>query len=215
MAENETPTEIAEKAAIRRRWITLGEVLGVAAVAISALTFWNSYRERTSAEADRQVAEHRAGLKAATLLLKGHATEDGQRMAVIPVDPSQNVEDMKILFPAGVSVNPIETTGDARIEAAWFDTSLKRARKAAGRDDVSKGDERLPVALVTRFFSGGATYDDVAIYDIGYAIDGEFLKGKIVRLRGLSLVARTNAKAAQAKLDAVWRARLEHSTRSL
>ena len=207
MAEPETPTEIAEKAAIRRRWITLGEVLGVAAVAISALTLWNSYRERSNAEADRQVNERRAHARAATLLLKGTSELDGARMAVAPIDPAQNVQDMKILFPAGISVNPIETTGDARIEAAWFDTGLKRARKAAGRDDVSKGDERLPVALVTRFLSDGAAYDDVAIYDIGYAIDGEFLKGKVVRLRGLSLVARTTAKTAQAKLDAVWRAR--------
>ncbi len=207
MAEQETPTEMAEKAAIRRRWLTLGELLGVAAVAISALTFWNSYRERTGAEAERQVAEQRAGVKAATLLLKGTAELDGTRMAVTPLDPGQNVQDMKILFPAGVSVNPIETTGDARIEAAWFDTGLKRARKAAGRDDESKGDERLPVALVTRFLSEGAAYDDVAIYDIGYAIDGEFLKGKVVRLRGLSLVARTTAKAAQAKLDGLWRER--------
>ncbi len=207
MAEGETPTEIAEQAAIRRRWITLGEVLGVAAVAISGLTFWNSYRERADNAADRRVAERRADAKAATLLLKGVPMVAGSRMAVTPIDPAQNVQDMKILFPAALSVNPVETTGDARLETAWFDTGLKRARKAAGRDDVSTGDERFPVALVTRFLSDGAAYDDVAIYDVGFAIDGAFLKGKVVHLRGLSLVARTTAKAAEGKLEAVWKAR--------
>ena len=48
MLEPETPQQqAAEAAAIRRRWITLGEVLAVAAVLISALTFWNSYQERS------------------------------------------------------------------------------------------------------------------------------------------------------------------------
>ena len=207
MADGETSTEIAEKAAIRRRWITLGEVLGVAAVAISGLTFWNGYRERADSAADRRVAERRADAKAATLQLKGVPMVDGTRMAVVPIDPAQNVQDMKILFPAALSVNPVETTGDARLETAWFDTGLKRARKAAGRDDASKGDERFPVVMVTRFLSDGAAYDDVAIYDVGYAIDGAFLKGKVVRLRGLSLVSRTTAKEAEAKLEAAWRAR--------
>ncbi len=36
--------QAAEAAAIRRRWINLGEVLAVIAVLISALTLWNSYQ---------------------------------------------------------------------------------------------------------------------------------------------------------------------------
>ena len=47
-----TPLERAEAARVRRRWINLGELVAVLALVISALTLWNSYRERTTNEAE-------------------------------------------------------------------------------------------------------------------------------------------------------------------
>ena len=58
----ETPAAKAEAARIRRRWLTLGEILAVAAVAISGLTFWNSYSERRHTE-EARVAESRAATR--------------------------------------------------------------------------------------------------------------------------------------------------------
>ena len=56
----EIPETHAEKAAetarIRRRWLSLGETVAVIAVVISALTLWNNYDERKSAEAERRAA---------------------------------------------------------------------------------------------------------------------------------------------------------------
>lgn len=203
----ETPAKKAEAAAIRRRWITLGEVLAVVAVLISALTLWNNYRERSDAEAGRQAAEQRSGVKAATLVLKGAPGEDARALTITPVDPSQTIQNQAFRFPNALLIDSVEITGEGRLEAEWFETKLKRAREAAGRSAESHGDERLPVGVVTRFFADGTTRDDVAIYDVGYAIEGEFLKGKVIRLRGLSLVERTSPTALQARLDAVWRAR--------
>jgi predicted negative regulator of RcsB-dependent stress response len=58
MSERQTPEEKREAAAIRRRWITLGEILAVIAVLISGLTLWNSYSDRS---ADEPTASSSAG----------------------------------------------------------------------------------------------------------------------------------------------------------
>jgi hypothetical protein len=70
---------------------------------------------------------------------------------------------------------------------------------------VSRGDERLPVVVVTRFLVNGEPHEDIALYDIGYTISGRFLSGHSVALRGLSLVSKVKSGDAQAKLDARWR----------
>ena len=204
----ETQAEKAEAASIRRRWITLGEVLAVVAVVISALTFWNSYRERADAEAERHAAARHADTKAASLVLKGAPAQNGDWLTLTALDPTQTIQDQKVSFPSKLLVDTVETTGEGRIEAAWFDTKLKRARNDAGRAEESVGDERLPVAIATRFFVDGAAHDDLAIYDIGYAIEGAFLKGKLVKLRGLSLIERATPERMQARLDALWAARI-------
>ena len=45
----ETPAERAEKAAIRRRWISLAEWVGIAALLVSAAGLWMSWSDRTAA----------------------------------------------------------------------------------------------------------------------------------------------------------------------
>jgi hypothetical protein len=211
MSAEQTPPQqaAAEAAAIRRRWITLGEGLGLAAVVISGLTFWNSYSERTNAEAERSASEKKANRAAATLLLKGVTAKDGSTVTLAPLRDDQTIQSQAIRFPATLGLSPIETTGDARIETGWFDAALKKARRAAGRTEESKGDERLPVLITTRFLGAGTLHEDVALYDLGYAIEeGGLFGGSDVRLRGLSLMERADAKSAPARLDRIWKARL-------
>jgi len=204
---SETPEQAQERAAIRRRWITLGEMLAIAAVAISGLTLWNSYSDRTHKEADRTAEERKASTRAAILLLKATPTDDGRRLALAPVNADQTVQDQSIAFPSALGLAPVTTTGDARIEAGWFDSALKKARKARGRPDESKGDERLPIAITTRYLIDGKLLTDVAIYDVGYVLEGRLLGGSAVRLRGLSIVRRTGATTAPAMLDRRWQGR--------
>ncbi|PTQ10160.1 hypothetical protein CLG96_13625 [Sphingomonas oleivorans] len=214
MAQEQTPRQqAAEAAAIRRRWLTLGEVLAVAAVAISALTFWNSYSERSNAEAERDASARKADRAAATLLLRGTPARDGESIALAPLRDDQTIQSQTIRFPGALAVDPVETTGNARIEGDWFDSALRKARRAAGRSEDSQGDERLPIAIATRFLGGGALHEDIALYDIGYVVEGSFLGGSEVRLRGLSLIGRADAKSVPARLDALWKARHPKSVR--
>jgi hypothetical protein len=206
-ADAKAEVRAAEAAAIRRRWVTLGEILAVVAVLISGLTLWNSWSERSDSRAAKDAEAQRASVRAATLVLM--AADAGQRaLALKPAASGQSVQSQKILFPTALGAAPAETTGEPRIEAIWFEHALKKAREAARLPDNSRGDERLPVAITTRFLVDGEAHEDVALYDIGYTISGRLLGGHSVTLRGLSLVARASGGNAQARLDARWKAML-------
>lgn len=202
-----TPSEKAEAAAVRRRWINLGEVLAVAAVAISGLTFWNSYSERSHAEAEKATESKRASVRAATLLLRAEPTKDGDRLTLSTIGQDQSIQSQVIDFPTALGVTHVDTTGNARIEADWFEDGLKQARKKARRKDETVGDEQVPVAITTQFIADGDMHQDVALYDVGYALDGRLIGGSRLRLRGLSRIGKADAKTAQAKVDAIWNRR--------
>jgi hypothetical protein len=196
----------AEAAAIRRRWITLGEVLAVAAVVISGLTLWNNWSERSDSQAEKAAEAEQSSTKAATLLFNVKMSVDGRTLILTPASEIQSVQSQTVYFPAGLGVEPAATTGQSRVEAGWFETPLKKAREKAGMPDDSRGDERVPVAIVTRFLIDGAPHQDVALYDVGYTVKGRLLGGHNVMLRGISLVSRTKESGLQAKLDARWKA---------
>ncbi|WP_241126984.1 hypothetical protein [Novosphingobium terrae] len=202
-AEAKAEVRAAEAAAIRRRWITLGEVLAVVAVIISALTLWNNWSERHDSDAVKHADAAKASARAGTLLLV--AINSGKSELVLkPGSPDQSVQSQEIAFPTALSVAQAQTTGEPRIEATWFESALKTARGQANMPDDSRGDERLPVVITTHFLVDGDPHEDVAIYDIGYSIAGRWLGGHSVTLRGVSLVSRVKADHAQAALDARW-----------
>lgn len=203
--DKQSQAEAAEAAAVRRRWITLGEILGVAAVVISGLTFWNSYSERRNSEVERASEERSASVRARNLVLRGTVDAEGETLTVAAAG-EQAIQDQSVAFPAALDLDPVETT-NPRIEADWFDAALRAARREAGQRDEDAGDERLPVAITTRYVVDGDGFTDVALYDVGYVVKERFLRGGTVRLRGLSLIGRASAETAQARLDKLWQTR--------
>ncbi|OAN60037.1 hypothetical protein [Sphingomonas sp. TDK1] len=201
----------AEAAAVRRRWITLGEILGVAAVLISGLTLWNNWTDRRETKAEKAATEQRASAKVAKLVLV--ATDRGkQTLTLKPAAAEQSVQSQSILFPTPLGVSPAATTGEPRIEGGWFEHALVKARETAGLPDNSRGDDRLPVVIVTQFLADGEPHEDVALYDLGYSISGKFLGGHSISLRGISLVSKVKRADAQTKLDARWKSLLPAGT---
>jgi hypothetical protein len=203
MTENETRTQAAEAAAIRRRWITLGEILAVIAVLISGLTLWNSYSERSADQAERAAEKRQEAARSQALVLK--AEGGGKRLILSALDPAQAIQSQTIAFPSSLGVRPIEALVEPRIEAGWIKPAVKKARDSGGGKD--SGDARMPVAITTRFVNNGQTYADTAIYDVGYRREGSLLGGTDVELLGLSLVERAPARTAAARLDSIWRER--------
>ena len=209
MPRPETPKEAAkevraaEAAAIRRRWITLGEVLAVLAVSISALTLYLNWADRKDERADKAAQSRKASSRAAILVLNADTVKH-DRITLKTTDPDQVVQSQTILFPHALDIAAVDTTGDPRIEAGWFEGALKKARAKAKLPDDSVGDERLPVAITTRFVVGGDAHENVALYDIGYGIAGRWIAGHSLSLRGLSRVATLKDAGAQAAVDARW-----------
>jgi hypothetical protein len=201
------PIAQAEAARTRRRWLTLAEILGVAAVLISALTLWNNYQQRAGEEAEKAAARQEASVAAQTLLLLGTPDRESDRLILAPADPGQTVQDQRIMFPAALGVAAVETVSEPRIEARWFEQALLRAR-GREEDRQLRGDARLPIAIMTTFFADGRIHRDLAVYDVGYRIEGGgLLSGRQVRLRGLARVETAAPARAQRRLDALWRAR--------
>ncbi|MFT4055044.1 MAG: hypothetical protein QM681_11105, partial [Novosphingobium sp.] len=89
--------------------------------------------------------------------------------------------------------------------ASWFESALKKARNDANLPDSSRGDEKLPILVTTRFLVDGKDYQDVALYDLGYSISGRLLGGHTITLRGVSLISRTRGAAGKRLLDARWK----------
>ena len=193
-----------EKAATRRRWLTLAELLAVAAVAISALTLWDNHSDRTREREQEAATASRASAKAATLVLRGVADRDGDRIALTALRDEQTIQAQTIAFPAALGVDAVDIAGDPRVESGWFAAGLKKALKAAGRDGTAHGDERVPILVNTQFLVDGRMLEDRALYDVGVKLDGQFLGGERVRLRGLSLVSHVKDGDGQRQLDARW-----------
>lgn len=193
-----------EKAATRRRWLTLAELLAVAAVAISALTLWDNHSDRAREREQQAATASKASAEAAMLVLRGTADRDGDRIALAPLRDDQAIQAQTITFPAALGVDAVDTAGDPRIEGNWFAGGLKKALRAAGDDESARGDKRVPVLLSTRFLVDGRMLEDRAIYDVGVKLEGQFLGGERVRLRGLSLVSHVRSGDGRRQLDARW-----------
>jgi hypothetical protein len=206
---DQTPQEKREQARVRRRWLTLGEILAVLAVAISALTFWNSYRERTNAEAEKQAESSSSAKKAATLILKASADSDGRALTLTPRSEDQAIQSQTVRFPTALGVSPAETSGDARIDRGWFASGLVKARKEAHATDQTAGDARLPVLIETQFLVNGEPHTDRAVYTIGYATTHSLFGGTEVKLHGLARSASAASAAAGVRqIDALWKTML-------
>ena len=195
-----------EKAAIRRRWITLAEILGVGGLIISGLALWNSYQERTGEAAEKAAARRDALDEAQTVVLRGTADRNGSRLSLVPADPAQTIQSQRILFPAALGVTPVETIADPRVEARWFRREILRA--TAQERIAENADRQVPVAIETRFYSGGEMLRDSAVYSLVYRVEGGGLfEGREIRLRGLSrleLDSVSDPAAAQARIDNMW-----------
>lgn len=187
-----TPPESSE-ARTRRRWISVGEVVGVLALLISAASFWDSHQERaTEGKATTPVA------RAAPLVLSGMVDAGRDRIDLRAASSTQVIQTQTIRFPTAVRADAVDTTGNARIEAGWFESGLRSAL----RESHAKGRHRVAVGIETVYLDGDARRTDRAIYDIGYRLNPRFLRPDVVEVEGVSLVQARVGADLQKRVDA-------------
>jgi hypothetical protein len=184
-----------------RLWISLGEGAAVLAVAIAALSYWDTHREHV-AEAGRAAQESQAR---SAFVIRAAADAAGRRLTLDAVEPGQVIQSQRYIFPRVILDHAMEVAAARpQIDVAWIDSGLDRALGAA--HVKGDGEARLPVAIVSEYVEDGETRQDKSLYVIGYKWRPRFLGGRQIILEGLSLRRRAVAGDLQAQVDRDWRA---------
>lgn len=192
----------AEAAATRRRWITLGEIVAVAAVVISGLTFWNSWSERQDAAAERQAeraAESKEKAASSAVLLTGSAEDDGAMLTLS--DPAHRIQQIEVRFPKALGVGPQTSVLEPQMQAAWIAAPMLKLTD--GGADRREG--RLPVAITASYWDADVQRTSTAIYDLVWRTEPRTLQGRTLKLRGVILRERVKGDG-QARIDGMWKA---------
>jgi hypothetical protein len=188
---SETP---ATETAKRRRWLSIGETVGILALLISGISLWDSHQERVET---RAAASKPKPVHVAPLVLTASADAEGDMLRLASPNADRVIQTQTIVFPKALDLASVDTVGNPRIEADWFASTL---RSAVG-DDRGKG--RLPIGIITRYTDNGTDREDVAIYDIGHGWRSRLLQRDVPVLEGITLVSRA-PKDLQATLDSRW-----------
>lgn len=109
----------------RRRWINLGELIALAALIVSGLGVWIAWKSSNDKK-PAQVVEQRTPLP---LTLRAKQEDDGERLAISPVEDSQALESLTVTLPGA---SPIQVGSDGELSASDVQAALK------GRDNEPK-----------------------------------------------------------------------------
>lgn len=186
----------------RRLWITVSEIVGVLALLVAGLSFWDAHRDR-SAGAQRAQQQQAAE---SVLVLTGQVDGSGDRIRLEPMNRAQAVQSQTLVFPSAVRADPVQIdAAQPRIDKDWIVSGLKQAQEAekkAGKKPVAEG--RLPVGVTTTYVQDGVTRTDRAIYRIGYSVSSNLIGVERVKLEGLSLVRRGAGGDLKGQVEALW-----------
>lgn len=186
------PPESAPAARRRRawrRWLTVGEVVGLGALAVAVLGYVDAHRERAGERAER-TAESRHAAQADALVLRGVADADGARVRLSPVKAAQLVQGQRYVFPRAVLDHAMEVAAaEPQVDRAWLPgASVKLLARAA---QAEGGEGRLIVGVATRYVEDGEERTDRSLYALGYRTERAGLfGGERLVLQGVSLVRR-------------------------
>jgi hypothetical protein len=185
----------------RRVWLTIGELVGVLALVIAGLNFWQSHQQYLSAQ---KTAETQAQARSA-FVMAGVATRTGDRIDIRPLNPDQAIQNQTYIFPVALVDHPIKLTAtQPRLERSWIDQGL-RAALNADRAPPS-GESVAPVAVVTTYVQDGETFtDDGSLYEVGYAWRSTLFGGRKFTLEGVALAKRGVKGDATAEVNRLWR----------
>lgn len=158
-----------------RRLVSLGEVIALAALIVSAIGVWIAWKSST-ADKPTRIVEQRS---AVPLALRGAPDNDGQTLTILPADPSHALESLEVAIKGA---SPIDIGSDGRLSARDVEVALK------GRDKESKGvTQSVAVHIDARYVESGTDRSGAGSYVLRYKWEGGGLfGGRSLRLVGLS-----------------------------
>lgn len=159
----------------RRRWITVGELIALAALIVSALGVWISWKNSGDKEPAAIVEQRRP----IPLTLRARRENDGQTLEISPVEPTHALESLTITPPVG---SPIQVGSDGELQASDVQSALK------GHDNDPKDRTfSLRVRIDAHYVEAGRDRRASGNYTLRYVWKGGGLfGGRSLHLVGLS-----------------------------
>lgn len=159
----------------RRRLITLGELIALAALIVSALGVWISWKSSGNDKPTR-VVEQRPSI---ALTLRARAEDDGRTLDISPVEPTHALESLKVTLPGA---SPIEVGSDGELAASDVESALKGHDK-----DPKDRTLAVPVKIDAHYVEAGKDRRGGGSYVLRYKWEGGGLfGGRSLHLVGLS-----------------------------
>jgi len=186
----------------RRVWITIGELVGVLALVIAGLNFWQSHQQYLSSQ---KAAQTQAQARSA-FVMTGTASRTGDRIDFHPLNPDQAIQSQTYIFPTALADHPKQLAAtQPRLERDWIEKGLREALNADHAP--ASGEGVAPLAVVTTYVQDGDTYtDDGSLYQVGYAWRSTLFGGRKITLEGVALAKRGVKGALAAEVNRRWAA---------
>jgi hypothetical protein len=159
----------------RRRWITLGELIALAALIVSALGLWISWKNNGEDKPTR-IVEQRPSIP---LTLRAKREDDGTRLEISPVEPSHALESLRVTLPGA---STIEVGSDGELDARDVESALK-----GHENDPKDRTLSIPIRIDARYVEAGKDRRGGGSYTLRYMWKGGGLfGGRSLHLVGLS-----------------------------
>lgn len=158
----------------RRRLISLGEAIALAALMVSAVGVWISWKASGGDKPARVVEQHQS----IPLTLRGVPARDGRALTISPAESSHALESLTLSI---AHTPPIEVGGDGELNASNIEAAL-RDRTTESKDEVHS----VPIQIRVHYVEAGTDKLGGGIYRLRYRWEGGGLfGGRSLRLVGL------------------------------
>jgi hypothetical protein len=158
----------------RRRWINFGELIALAALIVSAVGVWISWKG--SGEKPTQVVEQRQSIP---LTLRGSVQGSGQSIVIAPVEASHGLQSLTVTIKGSPA---IELGSDGRLQASDVQSALKDRER-----ETKDTTHSVPIRIDAHYVEMGKDRRGGGTYTLRYRWEGGGLfSGRSLSLVGLS-----------------------------
>jgi hypothetical protein len=148
--------------------VSIGEGIALAALFVSALGLWNSWKGDDKPK-PAEVIEKKA---AVPLVLRGRIEDNGERLIIEPVESSHALDSLKFAFASGKTV---ETSSNGTLLAGDVEDALP--------EKTEKIDGQILATVTGRYVESGQDRQNSRRYAIRYRWEGGGLfEGKRLRI---------------------------------
>jgi hypothetical protein len=161
----------------RRRRISLGELIALGALLVSAIGVWIAWESSNKPAGDKPtpVVEQR---QAIPLALRGTADADGRELTITPVEQGHALESLTVTIG---DTSRIEVGSDGKLAASDVEPALK------AREAEPKGAHSVPIQVKAKYVEAGTDRTGGGAYVLRYRWDsGGLFGGRTLHLVGLS-----------------------------